>query len=66
MILNIENLVEVLPFEDDYAIFIVKDGSFGVLNCDGEVTILLSMPNSLGWAPTGCLHSAPLLLNMWR
>ena len=39
MILNIENLVEVLPFEDDYAIFIVKDGSFGVLNCDGEVTI---------------------------
>ena len=39
MKLNIENLVEVLPFEGDYAIFIVKDGSFGVLNCDGEVTI---------------------------
>lgn len=39
MTLNIENLVEVLPFEDDYAIFIVQDGSFGVLNCDGEVTI---------------------------
>ena len=39
MTLNIENLVEVLPFEGDYAIFMVKDGSFGVLNCNGEVTI---------------------------
>ena len=39
MIINIENLVEVLPFKGDYAIFIVEDGSFGVLNCDGEVTI---------------------------
>lgn len=39
MTLNIENLVEVLPFDGDYAIFMVKDGSFGVLNCDGEVTI---------------------------
>ena len=39
MVLNIENLVDVLSFEGDYAIFIVEDGSFGVLNCDGEVTI---------------------------